>query len=238
MTYIISDIHGCFDEFCELLSKIHFSDEDELFILGDVVDRGEAPIAVLQDIMERPNVFLIKGNHEVMAMNVLKRLCIEVENESINELRQEDIVTLYDWMANGGQNTINQFRELSRGEQEDMLGYLEESSDYEIVEIGDKKYILVHGGLENFSPDREISDYYIDELVCPRPDYGRRYFADENTVLVTGHTPTPLIRSDQKDLVFAENGHLAIDCGCVFGGSLAAVCLENGEVTYVKKKSR
>lgn len=235
MTYVISDIHGCYDEFCALLSKIDFSDDDELFILGDVVDRGEAPIAVLQDIMERYNVFLIKGNHEMMAMSVLKRLCIEVSNEAINEVSREDIVTLYDWMANGGQNTINQFRKLSRAEQEDMLGYLEESSDYEIVECGGKKYILVHGGLENFSPDRDISDYYVDEIVWTRPDYDRRYFPDENTVLVTGHTPTPLIRSDKKDLVFAENGHLAIDCGCVFGGSLAAVCLETGEVTYVPK---
>ena len=71
-TFVISDIHGCYGEFKQLLEKIKFSDDDELFILGDVVDRGDAPIAVLHDIMARPNVFFIKGNHEVMALSVLR----------------------------------------------------------------------------------------------------------------------------------------------------------------------
>lgn len=40
MRYIISDIHGCYHEYMELLNKIKFSDKDELYILGDAVDRG------------------------------------------------------------------------------------------------------------------------------------------------------------------------------------------------------
>lgn len=31
-----------------------------------------------------------------------------------------------------------------------------------------------------------------------------------------------------------RNGHLALDCGCVFGGKLAAYCIEMEEVTYVE----
>lgn len=53
---------------------------------------------------------------------------------------------------------------------------------------------------------------------------------------MTGHTPTPLIRSDKKPLAYKENGHIAIDCGCVFGGKLAAYCIETGETTYVDGK--
>lgn len=49
MRYIISDIHGCYDQYRALLKKIHFSDTDELYVLGDVVDRGPEPIKVLQD---------------------------------------------------------------------------------------------------------------------------------------------------------------------------------------------
>lgn len=30
MRYIVSDIHGCFDQYRALLEKIQFSDEDEL----------------------------------------------------------------------------------------------------------------------------------------------------------------------------------------------------------------
>ena len=36
MKYVIADIHGCYEEFMELLEKISFSEEDELFVLGDV----------------------------------------------------------------------------------------------------------------------------------------------------------------------------------------------------------
>lgn len=47
MRYIISDIHGCYDQYRALLEKIHFSEVDELYVLGDVVDRGPKPVKVL-----------------------------------------------------------------------------------------------------------------------------------------------------------------------------------------------
>lgn len=36
--YVMSDIHGCYDEFIKMLELISFSDKDELYILGDVID--------------------------------------------------------------------------------------------------------------------------------------------------------------------------------------------------------
>ena len=44
MIYVMSDIHGYFDKFISILERINFSDEDELYILGDVIDRGDKPI--------------------------------------------------------------------------------------------------------------------------------------------------------------------------------------------------
>ena len=41
-TYVISDIHGQYDMFMELLEKIPLKDSDTLYILGDVVDRVPA----------------------------------------------------------------------------------------------------------------------------------------------------------------------------------------------------
>ena len=51
---------------------------------------------------------------------------------------------------------------------------------------------------------------------------------------MTGHTPTLVIRPDQRPEIYQKNGHIAVDCGCVFGGQLAAYCVETEEVTYVK----
>ena len=65
MIYITSDIHGCYEEFMELLETIKFSKEDTLYILGDMIDRGPEPIKVLQYIMKQDNMKVILGNHEV-----------------------------------------------------------------------------------------------------------------------------------------------------------------------------
>ena len=58
-SYVISDIHGCYNEYITALKTINFSDNDILYILGDCIDRGYASIKVLQDMMFRPNVIPI-----------------------------------------------------------------------------------------------------------------------------------------------------------------------------------
>ena len=64
MHYVIADIHGCRKQFLELLEKIKFSENDTLYILGDVLDRGFDPIGTLQDLMSYDNIVFILGNHD------------------------------------------------------------------------------------------------------------------------------------------------------------------------------
>ncbi len=64
--YVIADIHGEYDMFLELLQKTGLRDSDELYILGDVVDRGPHPIRTLLKLMDMPNVVPIVGNHELI----------------------------------------------------------------------------------------------------------------------------------------------------------------------------
>lgn len=233
MTYFIADIHGCFREYRQLLEKIGFSDRDELYVLGDALDRGPEPIRVLQDMMERPNVYFLLGNHDLTAYMVLRRLAVEITEEALERITAVDLELCSAWMEDGGEQTMRQFRRLSRSEQEDLLGYLEEASLYEEVFCGGVRYLLVHADLGGFSPEKLPGDYTPEELLFSRADYGRRYFPDAHTRLVTGHTPTALINDDGAPDVYQKNGHIAIDCGCVFGGRLAAFCAETGSVTYV-----
>ena len=67
--YAMSDIHGRYEKFNKMLEKIHFSDNDTLYILGDIIDRGEDGIKILADVMEKENVILLMGNHEYMMLN-------------------------------------------------------------------------------------------------------------------------------------------------------------------------
>ena len=46
--YAMSDIHGSYDAFCEMLSLIKMTDNDELILLGDYVDRGPKSYEMLK----------------------------------------------------------------------------------------------------------------------------------------------------------------------------------------------
>ena len=71
MIYVTSDLHGYpLELFKKLLDKSGFTDDDFLYVLGDVADRGEAGVELLLWIMAQPNVELILGNHEACFFRV------------------------------------------------------------------------------------------------------------------------------------------------------------------------
>ena len=47
-TYVIGDVHGEFNQLLELLNTMDFSSKDWLYVMGDVIDKGEYPIKSLQ----------------------------------------------------------------------------------------------------------------------------------------------------------------------------------------------
>ena len=86
------------------------------------------------------------------------------------------------------------------------------------------------------TPDMLEPVYGVLDFICERTNYNRRYFQDRNTYVITGHTPTMYINRDASSKVYTGNGHIAIDCGCVYGGKLAAYCIEEDTVIYVDAK--
>ena len=212
MIYVMSDIHGCYEEYLEALELIHFSDEDELYIVGDIVDRGKEPIKLLQDMMCRHNVFPIIGNHDYMALTVLKKLCVEITEENVDtHLNEDDMMNYLHWIKDGGNTTCEQFKKLSREEQLDILDYLEEFTLYEEVSVNNHDYILVHAGLNPFNKNKQLDEYSIDEVIFKSVDYNVQYFDDK--YLVTGHKPTVSIDKSKKGQIIEKNNHIAIDCG-------------------------
>ena len=236
MRYIVSDIHGCYNQYQMLLEKIQFSEDDELYVLGDVVDRGPEPIKVLQDMMKRPNVIFILGNHDFIMYTLMKKLSVEITEENYDKHLTSELLLDYNlWLLqDGGQVTAEQFRELSYSEKMGVLDYIAGASLYEVIENDGKEYRLVHAGLSNFAPDKEMYEYDLYDFLEKRADYSKRYYPDENVFLVTGHTPTVFIKGWGKTEVYRKNGHIALDCACVAGGKLAAFCVETEEVVYVE----
>lgn len=231
-TYVISDIHGQYDMFMELLDKIKLKETDTLYILGDICDRGPHPIKTLRKIMEMPNAICLVGNHELMALKCLKFLMKEITNISIEELDKEMLNNLVTWQYNGSKSTINEFSQLDPETKQEVIDFINEFLVYEEVSINNKNYLLVHAGLGNYSPEKDIEDYSLHELVWTGADYNVRYF--EDTYVITGHTPTQTIADNLRPgYIYQRNNHIAIDCGaCYSGGRLAALCLDTGEEYY------
>ena len=236
MRYVISDIHGCYEEYRELLEKLYLTNNDTLYILGDSVDRGPEPIKIMQDLMSRKNVKYIIGNHDFLFLYFMDKLMNDLSGTE--KFSSEDIVDFKMYLEDGGAVTVEQFMKLSMDDRKSICTYIKKASAYEVIEEEDIKYILVHAGISDFNEQKEMKEYHVLDLICDRIDYERRYFQNENIHIITGHTPTMYISPNSSGAVLKKNGHIAIDCGCVYGGRLAAYCIETADVKYVEAKAR
>ncbi len=226
MVYVISDLHGYpMEKFLSLLKKADFSDEDFLYIIGDVIDRnGDGGTAMLLWLLEQPNVQLILGNHEAMLLSC-DFLFDEVTEESLDRIDSEKVYLLTTYMYNGGNVTLENLKKLSKDQREAILEYLRNCPLYETVSISDKDYLLVHSGMENFSPDRKLSDYTSDELLWTRPDVKDTYFEDIITVL--GHTPTLYYGNEYKGKILRTKTWIDIDVGAGRGEEAVLLRLDD-----------
>lgn len=235
MTYVISDIHGCYDKYIQILELIDFKDSDTLFILGDVIDRGAEPIKILLDMMPRPNVFPILGNHEEVAIDFLSKLLVEITDENHAEHIDGDfLMGLPLWFADGGVTTLDGFKKLPNEERAWVYEYLQEFSLYEIVTVNDKKFILTHSGLPEGADLKKLeseNEYKSFDFALATTEYSMQYF-DDGVFLVTGHVPTFHIDPAYKGKIYRANNNIAIDTGAVFGEPLACLCLDTDEEFY------
>ena len=241
MTYVMSDIHGCYDKYIQMFKKIKFTDEDTLYVLGDIIDRGDGSFKVLQDMSMRANVLPIMGNHEYAGYTILKdlsSLMVEITDESIEALAATSIDvadsarTIEIWINDyGSASTMNEFRELSEDEREYMLEYIEEFSLYEIIEVKGKKYFLTHFGIPKGAKLKNLDQYDGYDFIEAELDYSKEYFKD--TTIVTGHLPTFLLDEKYRGQIYRKNNIINIDTGAAFGETLACLCLDTNEEFYV-----
>ena len=232
MYYVMSDIHGEYDKFLKMLEIIHFSDEDTLFILGDIIDRGEKSVELLQDLSMRFNVYPIFGNHELMALSILKKLYLEINNDTLSILNEQFIEELNNWLLNGGQTTLDGFKKLSKEDALDLIDYMQDFAYYESIDLNNKTYIMVHAGLNNFKEDKALDEYTLDDLCFDLIDYNQQYYSDPNIFIINGHMPT-FATFEKNEIVFINN-HIAIDCGACFeNGKLSCLCLDTCKAYYV-----
>lgn len=220
MTYVISDLHGWpLKKFLALLDRAGFGEGDRLYVLGDVIDRGGEGIALLRWMAGRPDVSLILGNHEAMMLACTFLFTGEKENgDGELELSEDEELMLYNWLGNGGRSTLVDFLDLIRESVEEaqrVLDYMRHAPLYAELTVGDRRFVLVHAGLDNFSPDRPLEDYAPDELIWARPGLDAEYFDDATVIF--GHTPTLFYGDEYRGKPVYGKGWVCIDVGAAAG---------------------
>lgn len=227
--YVTSDLHGLpLADLQRLLGKAGFGRQDWLFILGDVVDRqNDGGVSILRWLLCQPNVQLLLGNHEAMLLSC-DFLFEEITEDSIAALSGEKMELWKNYVSNGGDVTLQALYELKKTAPDtvaDIIDYLREAPLYEQVEAGDRRYLLVHAGLENFAPDKKLADYTADELLWARPDWDTVYYDRVTTVL--GHTPTVAFGPEHKGKVLHTPTWINVDVGVPYGNPPALLRLDD-----------
>ncbi|NLI14169.1 MAG: fructose-bisphosphatase class III [Peptococcaceae bacterium] len=202
-----------------LLDKIGFGDSDKMYILGDVIDRGEKPIDLLEYITKQSNMELILGNHEEMFLSYLSR-----GKNSTMDL----------WVDNLGGTTLQQYERLSQERRNNVLDYLQSTDLYKMV----GNFILVHAGI-NISDSKDSTVEKImesqkkDDLLWIRSDFYRRSAFAGRTVIF-GHTPTSVLH-DKNYIWFDEKygDKIGVDCGAAYGGKIGCLRLDDMREFYV-----
>ncbi len=228
MTYVVSDLHGCFDKFKDLLKKINFTDNDVMYVLGDIVDHGEEPIELLCDLSMRYNVIPVLGECDLKAYRLLTALNGMLNGESTDSEAFSEMAL---WMQDGGAKTIEGFKALDDDMREGVLEYLSDMSLYEEVEVKGKKYVMVHAGIADFDEDTPLEDYMPEDFINEAMDPDRRYL--EDATIIAGHVPTYTVEGAEHGKIYRGEYGILIDCGAAFGEPLGCLRLEDGKEFYV-----
>jgi len=220
---VTSDIHGHLSYFKEILKKASFSDEDILFIVGDMIEKGPESLNTLRYVMElckNGNVIPLIGNVDAYRLKM------------IYELSEENVCSFYNYMMNLRQWTGTSFYEELAAEcgytintTEDILISKKEVITHFEKEFGflanlptiveTQKFIFVHGGLRK----RKVSDN-LNNSVMQLTKYDAFV---ENTqdvfdkYVIAGHWPVVLYSSDipqMNPVINREKRIISIDGGC------------------------
>lgn len=242
--YIMSDIHGCKDEFYKMLDLIKFDENDLLIIIGDVIDRGNYGIELLQEIFFMKNVILLKGNHEDMMVKSMT----------------SDMLMFKNWTDNnGGMVTYSHLMTLDKKERQLLINKVRELKEYLKIEYNGETYLLVHAGLSLIAglELEELFKYQGDNMLWIRNRFLKSK-VKTNFKIIFGHTRTntipyeinnnypsyyykdtydvyKVLEDSKKARIWKdESGNkIGIDCGVSAGGYLATLRLNDMKEYYI-----
>ena len=213
-TFVIGDIHGCPDEVSCLLDTLVPTDSDTVVFLGDYIDRGPSPKAVVDRLLrlrhEGPHCVFLKGNHEDMFLAFLGYAGRYGEA----------------FLFNGGAVTLRSYGLTESRTSGLPPDHLEFFRSLELT-YAHKGFLCVHAGVV---PTRPLEEQGEDDLLWVRDEFISQPHRFPWTVLF-GHTPH---REVFVDLPYK----IGLDTGLVYWNKLSCLELEHQELFQIRRGER
>lgn len=232
---IISDIHGCHRELYKILEDLSVTAVDEVISIGDIIHKGPDEtdcIRLMQKVSER----YVFGNHEEKQLRWERHERKRLQTGKANPMKH-----------------VEDYKPLMADHEQ----WLKEAARLFIqIEAGDKKFLLVHGGIE--PKMRSLPSTNIPHHLSKKQKYYAMNVLRTRYVNPKG-TMVPLGDEQPEDRYWAEVydgrfGHVlfghqpflnrntpreyehatGIDLGCVYGGQLCAAIIDGdtGDLSY------
>lgn len=252
-TYVIGDIQGCFDELEALLERIAFQrGSDRLWFVGDLVNRGPGSLEVLRLVRALgQDATVVLGNHDLHLLCVAEGLVRSRPDDTLDAvLAADDAAELLHWLRHrsllhceGGYAMVHAgllpqwsvaralelAREVERAlralDYRDFLANLYGSEPRawdDALEGWNRLRVIVNAMTRMRFCSAEGSMDFEAKGVDPPPGYAP-WFATRTDpaepTLLCGHWSALGLRLGRR--------LVALDSGCVWGGALSALRLED-----------
>src|SRR5213079_2895515 len=227
---IIGDVHGCFDELMELLTKLgyetgksagawHHPEGRKMVFVGDLVDRGPKIPEVVRLVMDSVNfgsALCVPGNHDMKFMRKVWGKDVQITHGLADSLAQ-----------------FEAYEQHCRGFSRIAADFIHKLVSHYVLDDG--KLVVAHAGMKESMQGRgsgAVREFALfgettgetDEFGLPvRYNWAAEYRGA--AMVVYGHTPVP-----EPEWL---NRTINIDTGCVFGGKLTALRYPERELVSV-----
>ena len=200
-TFVVGDLHGCYDALSDELKKVSFDfDNDQLLSVGDLVDRGSQNMRCLR-LLHKPWFHAVRGNHDDLVVGGMQGID----------------AYLNCWMQNGGE----WIRALTESDLDELGNHLLpklQELPY-VIKFGNLTILHAEVTLDNIN-DIDIEDIQMLTWGRSRINSGDTSIVNGTDYIVVGHTPV--------SSPICVGNHVYIDTGACFpSGKLTLINIDD-----------
>lgn len=215
--WVIGDVHGCAAELDVLLAALELGADDEVFAVGDLFHRGPDPVGVYERLRALPRFRTVLGNHEAAL------------------LRRADVGDpARRWLGDGGAAIAPAFA----ARADEILAWLRGAPFFLRGDgaAGARPWIVVHGSLipgtpPERTPERVLTGWHRLGAAPDAPAWVEGWRGPELALFGHRRSASGPRRGPGGDLLA-----FGLDTGCVYGGALTALRIEDGATRSVRAR--